>query len=88
MNDMETETELLERHLEETWEIVGEMECEAWGRSIPFIAISAMFFLCYWMGPGLWMMVIVLASCIGNILFNGFFKSHFSKKYMRLANGE
>lgn len=88
VEDTETEVEMLKSHLQEAWGIVGDMECEVAVRAILTYTIGAMFFLCYWRGPDIWMMWVILAGCVANVLFTVMFQSHFSKKYMRLANGE
>lgn len=88
MNDMETEVEMLRRHRAEAWGLCGE----AVGDSLSFLFLSSVMTLCFmgvWMvGPQVWIGLIAMSSWIVATFVGVFLKSHFSKKYMRLANGE
>lgn len=86
--DMETEVEMLRRHRAEAWGSCGE----AVGDSISYLYLSSVMTLSLFAAGSLgnqdWIWLAALVAWLSTGIVGPLLKSHFSKKYMRLANGE
>jgi len=88
MNDMETAVEMLERQLDDTWGIVGKTEganlCHMFLAMMTMVALISIWIF----GPNVWIGGATIFIWATTVVFQPLVESHFSKKYMRLANGE
>jgi len=88
IDDMETEVEMLERHRYEAWAECGLWVGRSWAVTIDLLVMMGLFFSAFHLGPQEWMLWAVLGTIGTDIILSHLLSKHFSKKYMRLANGE
>lgn len=86
--DTETEVDMLRRHRSEAWGECGKWVGCSWASTISMLLMMALFVSTFWFGPQTWMLFVLLGTVATDFVANYFLQSHFSKKYMRLANGE
>lgn len=86
VDDMETELEMLSRHRAEAWGACGE----AVGDSFTYLYLSSAMTMCLFAAGsvGEWVWLAAPVAWLSTGVVGPLLKSHFSKKYMRLANGE
>jgi len=87
MNDMETEVEMLRRQLRDRWDDTAKLEAEWYGNFVLCVTMSVCFVMCYFSGPHPFLWIFVVLGLFTDGLVGRILQSHFSKKYMSLANG-
>lgn len=88
IDDMETEVDLLERQRKEAWRLLGCLEGSFSALFFYAVVMSLMLIAALVFGYQAWILAVACTGALVSIPLSAVFKSHFSKKYMRLANGE